>query len=331
MICEKELENLIRQEYSNISGLAIFLKGQLEYEYYTDGYDQDSTIHVASVTKSILSLLIGIAIEQGAIKSIEDSVLDYFPLYKLKRGEKTIQQLTVRHLLTMSAPYKFKSEPYTKVYSKDDWTIAALDLLGGKGKVGEFKYTTVGIQILSGIITNATNQSVLEFANENLFDPLGIEVSRNIRIKNKDDYLIFLKKNVSSGWVIDPKGVNTAGWGLTLTTRDMAKIGQLYLNKGIWKNKKIVSPKWLKDSVSKHSSFDNKAYGFLWWVIDDVTGNYAAIGDGGNIIYVSTQNEMVVAITSQFKPRTKDRIELIKKHIEPIFNKYNGEDYVCAF
>ena len=321
MICEtgKELQGIIQKEYSNISGLAIFIGDQLEYEYYANGYDQDSVVHVASVTKSILSILIGIAIEQGSIKSIEDSVLDYFPFYKLKRGEKTIQQLTIKHLLTMTAPYKFKYEPYTKVYSSDDWTIAALDLLGGKGKVGEFKYTTVGIQVLSGIVQNATNLSVLEFANKNLFKPLSIDVSQNISIQNKDDYLTFLKKNVSSGWIVDPKGVNTAGWGLTLTTRDMIKIGQLYLNKGIWKNKKIVSSKWIEDSVSKHSSWDNKSYGFLWWVIDDVTGTYAAIGDGGNIIYVSTKNEMVVAITSQFKPRAKDRIELIKKHIEPIF------------
>jgi CubicO group peptidase (beta-lactamase class C family) len=316
----KVLEGLIQQEYSNISGLAISIGEQIEYEYYADGYSQDSTVHVASVTKSILSLLIGIAIEQGSIKSIDDNVLDYFPTYKLKRGEKTIRQVTIRHLLTMTAPYKFKSEPYTKVYSSDDWTTAALDLLGGKGKIGEFKYTTVGIQILSGIVRNATNLSILEFANKNLFESLGILVSQNIRIQNKDDYLDFLKNNVSSGWIVDPKGVNTAGWGLTLTARDMVKIGQIYLNKGIWENKKIVSSKWIKDSVTKHSSLDNKAYGFLWWVIDSATGTYAAIGDGGNIIYVSSKKKMVAAITSQFKPRAKDRIELIKKHIVPIFN-----------
>ncbi|MDN3680498.1 serine hydrolase [Vibrio tapetis subsp. quintayensis] len=316
----KALEGLIHHEYSNISGLAIFIGVQIEYEYYAEGYSQDSTVHVASVTKSILSLLIGIAIEQGSIKSIDDKVLDYFPAYKLKIGEKTIQQLTIKHLLTMTAPYKFKSEPYTKVYSSDDWTVTVLDLLGGKGNIGEFKYTTVGIQILSGIVKNATNLPVLEFANKNLFEPLNIAVSQNIKIQGRDDYLDFLKKNVSSGWVIDPKGLNTGGWGLTLTARDMVKIGQLYLNKGTWNNKKIVSSKWIKDSVTKHSSLENKAYGFLWWVIDDVTGTYAAIGDGGNIIYVSSINKMVVAITSQFKPRAKDRIELIKKHIDPIFN-----------
>ncbi|GAA6154285.1 serine hydrolase domain-containing protein [Pseudoteredinibacter isoporae] len=321
MMCErgKGLEALIQQEYSNISGLAISIGDQLEYEYYADGYAQDSSTHIASVTKSILSLLVGIAVERGAIKSIEDRVLDYFPFYQLKRGEKTIQQLTIRHLLTMVAPYKFRSEPYTKVYTSNDWTVAALDLLGGKGNVGDFKYTTVGLQVLSGIITHATGQSVLEFANNNLFEPLDIKVSQNIRIQDKSTYLSFLKEAVTSGWVIDPAGVNTAGWGLTLTTGDMVKIGQLCLKKGTWKNKKIVSAEWINNSVRKHSFLDKKAYGFLWWIIDDVSGTYAAIGDSGNIIYVSTQHEMVVAITSQFKPRAKDRIELITKYIEPKF------------
>jgi len=321
MICVKknELTDIIRQEYSNISGLAILIGGQLAYEHYADGYDQDSSVHIASVTKSILSLLIGVAIEQGFIKSIDDCVLDYFPLYKLKRGEKTIQHLTIRHLLTMKAPYKFKSEPYTKVYSSDDWTIAALDLLGGKGIIGEFKYTTVGIQVLSGIMTKATKQSVLEFANKNLFEPLDIKVTHNIRIYDKNDYSTFLKKRVNSGWIIDPQGINTAGWGLTLTTLDMAKIGQLYLNRGLWNKKKIVSSQWIKDSVSKHSFWGSRAYGFLWWVIDEVEGTFAAIGDGGNIIYVSTKNEMVVAITSQFMPRAKDRVEFIRRHIAPLF------------
>lgn len=312
----KDLNSLISQDYSNISGIEVFIKNQPKYEYYADGYSKDSTIHVASVTKSIFSILVGIAIEKGYIGSIEDRVLDYFPDYSLKRGEKTIQKLAIRHLLTMTAPYKFKSEPYTRVYSSDNWTIAALDLLGGKGRIGDFKYTTAGIQVLSGIISNSTNMKVIDFANENLFYPLDIRVLNNIKISGKDDYLNFIKNRVGSGWVVGPESANTAGWGLTLRARDMVKIGQLFLNKGIWGREEIVPSKWIEDSVRQQSSWDSKKYGFLWWVIDDST--YAAIGDGGNIIYVSTKKEMVVAIASQFKSRVRDRIELIKNHIEPV-------------
>ncbi|MFD1904073.1 hypothetical protein ACFTAO_40225 [Paenibacillus rhizoplanae] len=94
----------------------------------------------------------------------------------------------------MTAPYKYKSEPYTKVYTSEDWTKAALDLLGGKDAPGEFRYSTIGIQVLSGILTYATGQSVLHFATDNLFEPLGIEAPPNAMIHCKEDYLAFLKK-----------------------------------------------------------------------------------------------------------------------------------------
>lgn len=314
-----EFERLIREQYGNIAGIIVIKDNQIVYESYFNNHNQNSPIHIASVTKSIVSALIGITIEKGLIKSIKQNVLDFFPEYKIKRREKTIQKVTIRNLLTMTAPYKYKYEPYTKVYSSDDWTKSVLDLLGGKRDIGEFKYTTIGLQILSGIITQATSQSVLDFAKENLFRPIGIEVSQDIRIHNKDDYFALLKDKDVSGWVIDPKGVNTAGWGLILTTMDMMKIGQLYLNKGNWGNKKIVPSKWIEDSIKIHSLWGDKAYGYLWWIIDDKAGTYAAIGDSGNVIYVSTEKKMVVAIASRFMPRAKDRIEFIREHIEPIF------------
>jgi len=313
------LTKLVEDEYKNISGLVIFKGDDVAYEAYFNDYDKDSAIHVASVTKSVLSALIGIAIDKGHIKSVEQKVLDFFPQYNTKRGEKTIQEVTIHHLLTMTAPYKYKSEPYTKVYSSDDWTKSVLDLLGGKSGVGEFKYTTIGIQVLSGIIMSVTGKPVLDFAKEYLFEPLEINLLQNIRIRNKDEHFAFLKEDVVSGWVADPKGANTAGWGLTLTTTDMAKIGQLYLNKGLWKNKQILTSKWVEDSTRVHSHWAKLAYGYLWWIVDDSNNTYAALGDGGNVIYVSPKKGMVIAITSQFMPRAKDRIELIEKYIEPNF------------
>lgn len=110
-----ELENTIHKDYSNMAGVVVLKEGKVVYENYFNGYTAGSTIHVASVTKSIVSLLIGIALDKGFIKSVDQKVLDFFPDYTLKRGEKTIQTITLRHLLTMTAPYKFKSVPYTKV------------------------------------------------------------------------------------------------------------------------------------------------------------------------------------------------------------------------
>ncbi|MDX8366304.1 serine hydrolase [Cytobacillus sp. IB215665] len=309
-------EDLVKNDYSNIAGIAIAKNESLVYEKYFDGYTQEDVLHVASVTKSIISALIGIAIDKGYVNNIEEKVLTFFPDYTIKRGEKTIQNVTIKDLLTMTAPFKYKSEPYTKVYSSDDWVKAALDLLGGKSDVGEFKYTTVGINILSGILTIATGQSVLDFAEENLFKPLEIKVPNNVIIQNKEDYLAFLKDKYVTGWVADPKGVNSAGWGLTLTPRDMIKIGQLYLNGGVWNGKQIVSFKWIEDSTTEKSRWLDVPYGYLWWVVDD---GYAALGDGGNVIFINPKKEMVVTIASCYMPRAKDRIELIRKHLMPLF------------
>lgn len=309
------LEDLIKNDYPNIAGIAIAKNESLVYEKYFNGYTKHDVLHVASVTKSIISVLIGIAVEKGSIKTIEQKVLDFFPDYTIKRGEKTIQNVTIKNLLTMTAPFKYKSEPYTKVYSSDDWVKAALDLLGGKRGIGEFKYSTVGINILSGILANATGQSVIDFSKENLFKPIGINAPNNTFIKNKEDYLAFLKDKYVTGWISDPKGVNTAGWGLTLTPRDMVRIGQLYLNDGVWNGNKILSSNWVKDSTSEKSRWGELPYGYLWWIVDD---GYAALGDGGNVIYINPKKEMVIAVASRFMPRAKDRIELIRKYIMPL-------------
>ena len=309
-------EDLMKIEYSNISGVVIIKDESLIYEKYFDGYTKDDVLHIASVTKSIISVLIGIAIDKGYIKNVEQKVLEFFPDYTVKRGEKTIQNITIKNLMTMTAPYKYKSEPYTKIYTSDDWIKATLDLLGGKGDIGEFKYSTVGTHILSGVLVSATGQSVIDFATESLFKPLKIKAPKNVIIQNKEEYFAFLKDKYVTGWIVDPKGINTAGWGLTLTARDMAKIGQLYLSGGVWNGNQILSSKWIKDSTKEKTRWGELSYGYLWWIVDDC---YAALGDGGNVIFINLKKEMIITIASRFMPRAKDRIELIRKHIMPLF------------
>jgi len=130
----------------------------------------------------------------------------------------------------------------------------------------------------------------------------------------------YKEKNVR-GWVADRAGVNTAGWGLNLTTVDMAKIGHLYLNGGIWEGKQIVSTEWMHESTKEHSRCNQRklSYGYLWWIIDEKQHIYAAMGDGGNMIYVNTKKKIVVSIASFFIPHAKDSIKLIKDYIEPVF------------
>lgn len=322
MIQEKieTFEKVVMRDYGNIAGIVVLKNGETVYENYFNGCTVNSRIHVYSVTKSIISILIGIAMDKGYIKNLDQKVLDFFPGYEIKKREKTIQNITLRHLLTMTAPYKYKFNPYIKYFTSDNWVKFSLDLLGGKGQIGKFKYAPlIGPDIMSGILGKVTGQSVINFAQENLFAPLGIVVEKNIIFHSKEEQLAFNQATNISGWVADPTGVNTAGWGLTLSPIDMAKIGQLYLNHGIWNSIQIVSAKWVNESTKEHSRWEtqNLPYGYLWWIYKE---GFAAMGDGGNTIYVNTKKNMVVSIASLFRPKVKDRIEFILEYIEPIFD-----------
>lgn len=315
-----ELQKIIEKDYSNIAGMIIQKNGQVLYEDYFNQCTAASRIHVFSVTKSIVSILVGIAMDRGYIKSVEQKVLDFFPNYTIKKREKTIQNVTLENLLTMTAPYKYKFNPYTKYFTSNNWVTFSLDLLGGRGKIGEFRYAPlIGPDILSGILAETTGQSVLDFARENLFSPLGISVENNVTFDSKEEQLAFYKATNISGWVSDPMGINSAGWGLTLSPADMAKIGQLYLNGGVWNGKQIISTKWIEESTVEHSRWEKEAlaYGYLWWVVDEKEHCCAAMGDGGNVIYVNRNQKIVIAIASLFEPRIKDRITFIKEYLEP--------------
>ena len=311
------LESAILRDYSNIAGIVVLQNGTAIYENSFNGYTADTAFHVFSVTKSVLSILIGIAIDKGLIESLDQKVLDFFPEYTPKRGEKTAQLVTLRDMMTMTTPFKYKSAPYTKYFSSESWVRSALDLLGGKGAIGEFRYTPlIGPDILSGIRTRVTGQSVLEFAKANLFAPLGIRVSENIVFASKEEQLTIIKNYHGSGWVADPQGINTAGWGLFLRPGEMAKTGKLLLNRGIWDGRQIVSSEWVDESTAPHSRWGELQYGYLWWIIDEEARSFAALGDGGNAIYVNPAKNLVVAIASLFKPTAKDRIEFIKRYVE---------------
>lgn len=316
----KELEKTIESDYGNITGIVVHKNGLTCYENYFNGYTAENAIHVYSVTKSVFSALIGIAIGKGHLNSVDQKVLDFFPDYMVEAGDKTIQDITIRHLLTMTAPYKFEFEPYEEFFASENWVKAALDLLGGEGPAGDFMYSPIiGTHILSGILAKATGQPLLDFAAEHLFSPLGITVPHNVVLRNEEEHFAVMNDKNTTGWVVDPQGINTASWGLFLTPADMGKIGQLYADGGTWNGKQIVPAEWIGESTKEHSRWGELSYGYLWWIIDEKERIYAALGDGGNVIYVNTKKKMVVSIASLLMPDAKDRIALIQKHIEPIF------------
>lgn len=321
---QEEFHNNISKKQDNICQI-VALKNGIEVinDTWLD-YKMTDTVHVMSATKSVVSLLVGIALDKGFIKSINQPVLDFFPDYIIKRGEKTIQQVTIKHLLTMTAPYKYRSEPWTKVCSSDDWTVAALDILGGRaGLTGQFKYSTLGIHILTGIITKISGLSTVDFANKYLFSPLGIALRTNYYADTAEEHKAFTMSKLPHGnvWFADPKGVGAAGYGLCLSAEEMAKIGQMCMNCGTYDGKRIVSSEWIMESTRPQivcdGNFKDMLYGYLWWIIDEKKHIYSAIGNSGNVIYVNPEKAIVVAVTGYFKPTVFDRIDFIQEHIEP--------------
>jgi len=329
VLMKKVLDTYSSKNDSNIKQIVAYKDNILQIEEYRDGFKKDDTMNVMSVTKSVTSLLIGIAIDQGLIKSVDDFVMDYYrENYIPKRGEQTIFQVTIKHLLTMTAPYKGKSEPWTKVCTSEDWTLTTLDILGGrKGITNEFRYHTLGVQILLGIIRSTSGMNVLDFANEYLFKPLGIAPRVNAGCESKEDQFEYLMNKNDHGkvWFLDPTGMPTAGWGLSLSAYEMTQIGLLVLNNGVYNNTRIISENWIemmtKSYISTDEKFGNQDYGFLWWLPHRTRDVIAAIGDGGNIIYVDRKNQIVVAITAHFKPMVFDRVEYIEKNIVEALTK----------
>ena len=276
------LHTIILNEYENTEGIVILEAGQIVFEEYFGNSNSKSKIHIASVTKSILSALIGIAIEKGYIKSTEETVMRYFP-------------------------------EYTSISSTSpDWIEFALQEMGQNGKIGAFKYSTASAHLLSAILTRVTGTSTREFANKFLFTQIGID-SINEYPMSSYGYDDLFGKRVK-GWVHDPNNITTGGWGLTLTVREMARFGQLYLNNGFWNGKQIIPQDWIAKSTAPNLNH----YGYMWWLFENHgLDAFAAMGDGGNTICCVPQKKLVVAIASHFIPNPKDRWLLVKDHILP--------------
>ncbi|WP_042161042.1 serine hydrolase domain-containing protein [Paenibacillus gorillae] len=308
------LDAVIKSEYSNINGIVAVRNGVTVYESYYNGFGPDTAHHVASVTKSIVSALIGIAIDRKYIENADAKVLDFFPEYVADADAGVKREITIRHLLTMTAPYAFEDwrEPLDQMCMNPDWVQYALDIMGLNGTLGAFKYSTAGAHLLSAIITRATGKSAREFANEQLFKPIGMREIPDYTLTSFGFDQLFGSE--VKGWVNDPHKHSTGGWGLTLTPRDMALFGQLYLNRGEWDGQPVISQSWVDESTAMNAN----QYGYLWWVREE-NGvlAYSAVGDGGNVICCVPEKELVVAIASGFLPHAPDRWPLIRDWIIP--------------
>jgi CubicO group peptidase (beta-lactamase class C family) len=314
----KELNQIIPKKYKHLNGIVIVKNGTCIMESYYNGFTNEDSHPVASVTKSVLSALIGIAIDKGMIGGIQEKVVDFFPEYKVGSNDLLKKSITIQHLLTMTAPIALQSssrlgnEALDRLRRQKNWVDFILDQLGKKGRLGEFQYSTSAIHLLSAILTRITGKSAREFANECLFQPIGMRVVPDTEMKSYSLEDVFISNQ--NGWVKDPQGISTGGFGLSLTNRDMARFGLLYLRQGYWGKDRILSSRWVNDSIA----FNKNQYGYLWWLKKhrDLFV-YAALGSGGNMICCIPEKDLVVSITAKIISKPFDPWILVEEYVLP--------------
>jgi CubicO group peptidase (beta-lactamase class C family) len=306
------IKKIIDGTYPNVHSVLIIKDGKLVFEEYFYEYDRNKLHELRSATKSFVSALTGIAIEKGFIKSKNEEVLSYFPEYSIKNNSDQKKKITIEHLLANQSGLDCditdpKSEGNETVMSNsEDWVKFTLDLpmidsAGGKGRYCSGNPVTLG-----RIIEKATGKPLPEFARLTLFNDLGITKFK---------------------WSFKPdKSSSETFCQVYLNSRDMAKFGLLYLNKGKLNGNQIIPSDWVQQSLTKHSVVQGVDYGYLWWIkYLDVDGvryyGKAAQGNGGQKIYVWEQQNMVTVITGGNFNSQSPSDEIIRKYILPSFKK----------
>ena len=261
-----------------IDALLVIRNGRLVLESYR--YPNTSTtLHsIYSCTKSFISALIGIALEQGKLKNVQQQVVDFFSDYRIVNLDKAKKDMTLRDLLTMSSGFRWlggmPEEPtFDEWTGSSDWVGYVLDRPLETAPGTRFTYNSGGSHLLSAILQRSVGMTAEAFARQYLFQPLGIT----------DWY-----------WQSDPQGVSTGGFGLRLRPLDMARLGYLYLHHGNWNNRQVVPAQWCSESVKKQIAAGGQwlsdGYGYQWWVDDQ--GYYMALGYGGQYIIVVPNQQL---------------------------------------
>lgn len=242
-----------------------------------------------SVTKSITSVVIGAAIQRGEFPSIDTPVLSFFDTASVANVDARKQQMTLRHLLTMTAgldweedvPYADPRNDALRMEASFDWVRYTIDRPMAVEPGTRFKYNSGATQVLSYVFRRATGQDIEEYAARHLFAPLGI-----------DRYF----------WKRSPTGLADTEGGLYLTPRDLAKISLLYARQGVWEGRAIVSPEWVKQSLAPAIPVaDGVQYGFKWWLYpygkDDTRLAWSGSGFGGQRPTYFPDYDLLVVVT----------------------------------
>jgi len=306
----EDMMDYIENDDINIRSVVIVRNGYIVLEEYpSPAYDENITHRLYSVTKSFTSALIGIALDKAYIDNVSQTMLSFFPQYTIDNLDDQKERITLEHLLMMragmfwdewSAPFSSPDNGIYHINYGDGVEYAlGLPMVAEPGEV--WHYNTGASHLLSGIIHMTTNMTTLQFAEENLFDPLGIS---------------------QVYWSRDQAGYYKGGFDLMLTTRDMAKFGYLFLNNGTWDGQQVIPVNWINVSTSPLTSLDgDRGYGYQWWVMPSI-GAYFAAGLYGQYIIVVPEHDLVVAFTSAIQiDEAHPHFDLLNTYIIPAITR----------
>ena len=283
-------DSIEHQVYRDINAIVVYQNGEILIEEYYNNTSKDDIHDARSVGKSIASALLGIAIDEGYVKSLDQPLSDFYNLEEYENYHKQKGQIKLRDLVTMTSNFAGDDTDFDSpgneeyMYDKEDWVKWALNLpLDSTRKSGEsWKYFTAGAVLIGDIVNRSLPNGLETYAEEKLFGPL---------------------KNKNYKWAFTPQGVPSTAGNFRTTAIGFADFGQLYLNGGIWKGQRIISEKWINETltIQAKTEFEPNSYGYFWWIKDIVSDNidyrveYCS-GNGGNKIYLIKDLDAVIVI-----------------------------------
>jgi CubicO group peptidase (beta-lactamase class C family) len=276
------LEN-IQKDNHRIRSVTVIRNGHVVADACFHPFQPDTWHIIHSCTKSIMSALIGIALEEGYIGSLDKPVLDFFPEKIPRYLDERKKAITLRHLLTMSSglktedSYLYQWKGLMEMGRSRDWVQYILDLPMSEAPGTRFEYSNCVAFLLSAILQKTTGKNALSFAREHLFAPLGVG---------------------DVDWGFGQGGINLGWGGIRMKPHDVAKIGLTYLNKGRWNGVQVIPEAWVEESTRAQirSGTLSDQYGYQWWVDDE--GYYMMLGYGGQFVIVHPEKNMVVVFAS---------------------------------
>ena len=276
---------------TRLRSLLISVNGALVEERYFRGASAARAANIKSASKSIISILVGIALDRGHIKSLQTPISVYFPDYL--KGQPDKRAITIEDLLTMRSGIETTSNRnYGRWVQSANWVRHILQRPMVDEPGGRMIYSTGTSHLLSAIVTKASGSSTLEYARRHLAAPLGIGLG---------------------AWVRDPQGIYLGGNEMHMTPRDMVKIGEVYLNDGRRGDRQIVSANWVRESIKPRttSEWSGRSYGYGWWIRTLGTQRvFYAWGYGGQFIFVIPDLRTVVVTTSVVEAGSERREHL---------------------